>query len=104
MDPHVVQERAGADAAAGVLEIGQMGARLSVAEADLEVVRDEYLDVPVLRWVCTKLAMSMVRRDWPDEPAVMHWVENASKDPLPEVRGVAGDFNQGAQAVQALID
>ncbi len=53
MDPHVVQERAGADAAAGVLEIGQMGARLSVAEADLEVVRDEYLDVPVLRWVCT---------------------------------------------------
>ena len=37
MDPHVVEVRAGADAAPGVLEIGQMGARLSVGEADLEV-------------------------------------------------------------------
>ncbi len=69
-----------------------------------EVVRDEDLDVPLLRWACTNLAISMAQREWPDEPAVMHWVESAAKDPLPEVRGVAADFNQGARVAHELRD
>lgn len=51
--------------------------------------RDDELDVPFLRWACTSLAISMAQKNWADEPAVIHWVENAVNDPLPEVRGVA---------------
>ena len=58
-------------------------------ELKYDAKRDEDLDVPLLRWACTNLAISMAQRDWADEPAVIHWVENAVNDPLPEVRSVS---------------
>ena len=55
-----------------------------------EVAADEDLDVPLLRWGCTNLALSMAETDWPDEPAIVRWVQNAVNDPLPEVRSAGG--------------
>ena len=43
-------------------------------------------DVPVLRWGCTQLALTMSDRGFDDDPAIVKWVESAMKDPLPEVR------------------
>ena len=43
-------------------------------------------DVPVLRWGCTQLALTMNECGFGDNPAVAKWVESANKDPLPEVR------------------
>ena len=43
-------------------------------------------DVPVLRWGCTQLALTMSERGFDDDPAIVKWVESAKKDPLPEVR------------------
>ena len=43
-------------------------------------------DVPVLRWGCTQLALTMSECDFGDDPAVVKWVESAREDPLPEVR------------------
>ena len=46
----------------------------------------EDADVPVLRWGCTQLALTMSERGFDDDPAIVKWVESAKKDPLPEVR------------------
>ena len=46
----------------------------------------EEADVPVLRWGCTQLALTMSERGFDDDPAIAKWVESAKKDPLPEVR------------------
>ena len=43
-------------------------------------------DVPLLRWCCAHLALSMAERGFSDDPAVTRWLEIAKEDPLPEVR------------------
>ena len=47
---------------------------------------DDATDVPLLRWRCTQLAWSMSKAGLTDYPAVAHWLEIATSDPLPEVR------------------
>ena len=46
----------------------------------------EDADVPVLRWGCTQLALTMSERGFDADPAIAKWVESARNDPLPEVR------------------
>ncbi len=47
---------------------------------------DENMDVPLLRWACTHLAIAMADHGLDAEPAVSRWIEDASNDPLPEIR------------------
>ena len=74
--------------AIGVLVVQGLG--YLAEELKYEIARDEGLDVPLLRWGCTNLAISMMQTDWRDEPAVVRWVENAGNDPLPEIRSIGG--------------
>ena len=48
--------------------------------------QDAEIDVPLLRWGCTHLALSMARCGLNENPTIAHWVESAENDPLPEVR------------------
>ena len=77
--------------AIGILVV--QGLSYLAEELKYEIARDEDLDVPLLRWGCTNLAISMAQTDWPDEPVVVRWVESAVNDPLPEVRNVGGHDN-----------
>ena len=43
-------------------------------------------DIPFLRWGCTHLAIAMASNGFGDDPAVIRWIDNATKDPLAEVR------------------
>ena len=61
-------------------------------ELRYETARDKDLDVPVLRWGCTNLAVSMAQGDWAEEIAIVRWVENATDDPLPEIRSIGGNL------------
>ena len=47
---------------------------------------DQNIDVPLLRWLCVRLAQSMVQSGLRDEQAVEIWLKIAKEDPLPEVR------------------
>ena len=44
------------------------------------------VDVPLLRWLCARLAQSMAQSGLRDEPAVDLWLKLGEEDPLPEVR------------------
>ena len=55
-------------------------------ELRYEREHDDDTDVPFLRWRCTQLASSMSKAGLTDHPAVAHWLEIATSDPLPEVR------------------
>ena len=54
---------------------------------------DDATDVPLLRWRCTQLAWSMSKAGLTDHPAVGHWLEIATSDPLPEVRYAVAPSN-----------
>ena len=54
---------------------------------------DDATDVPLLRWRCTQLAWSMSKAGLTDHPAVAHWLEIATSDPLPEVRYAVAPSN-----------
>lgn len=43
-------------------------------------------EIPLLRWGCAHLAQAMVLSGYQADPIVMHWVQLALEDPLPEVR------------------
>ena len=43
-------------------------------------------DVPLLRWRCVQLALSMSKAGIRDYGSVSKWLELATNDPLPEVR------------------
>ena len=62
------------------------GARLSGGTTSLRWQHDEDVDVPLLRWGCTHLAIAMAGNGLDAEPAFARWVGNASQNPLPEVR------------------
>ena len=54
---------------------------------------DDGTDVPLLRWRCTQLAWSMSKAGLTDHPAVAHWLEISTSDPLPEVRYAVAPLN-----------
>ena len=58
-----------------------------------DIVHDDDLDVPLLRWGCTHLAIAMAENGSVLDPVVTRWVENAGKDPLPEVRISVASFS-----------
>ena len=43
-------------------------------------------DIPLLRWHCIQLALSMAKHGSADTPVVSRWLEIAENDPLPESR------------------
>ena len=53
---------------------------------DREHDRDEDIDVPLLRWRCAQLALSMATHESASDPTVFRWLEIVEEDPLPEVR------------------
>ena len=62
-------------------------------ELRYERKHDDDNDVPLLRWLCAQLASSMSKADLTDHPAVAHWLEIATSDPLPEVRYAVAPSN-----------
>lgn len=56
---------------------------------DRERDPEENIDLPLLRWFCVRLAMSMAEGGFRDEPAVDLWLKLGREDPLPEVRYAA---------------
>ena len=45
-------------------------------------------DIPLQRWCCARLALSMANQGLKDNPVISRWLEIAKEDPLPEVRYV----------------
>ena len=58
-------------------------------ELKYENVEEEIVDVPLLRYLCTKLAIAMSRNNDSAEPILANWVENSYIDPLPEIRSIS---------------
>ena len=55
-------------------------------------VDHEEVDVPFLRWRCALAARAMRAAGLDDEPVVGRWLEKAEKDPFPEMRLVAKEW------------
>ena len=53
---------------------------------DRERDPDERVDLPLLRWLCIRLAQSMAQSGFREEPTVELWLELGRNDPLPEAR------------------
>lgn len=52
---------------------------------DREYFEEE--DLPLLRWRCVQLAISISKHDPENEPIIVHWLQEVTKtDPLPEIR------------------
>ena len=49
---------------------------------------DDQNDIPLQRWCCARLALSMANQGLKDDPVISRWLEIAAQDPLPEVRYV----------------
>ena len=68
--------------------------------------REDYTDVPLLRWRCVQLAQSMAKCGFRETPAIRLWLEAGLGDPLPEVRYAAApmaneDEKEGERFEQA---
>ena len=48
-------------------------------------------DIPLLRLLCTELAVAMAKDGQDQHPAIARWLEIAKEDPLPEVRNAVGE-------------
>ena len=61
---------------------------LNYLSAELQYERDDFdeEDRPLLRWHCVRLAHSMSRHGLQSNPTIVHWLQAAAADPLPEVR------------------
>ena len=46
-------------------------------------------DIPTLRLLCVRLAQSMSKHGFADDPAVQQWLHEGKDDPFPEVRKAA---------------
>ena len=71
-----------------VSELVLQGLEYLAQELRYENRRDQgaEIDVPLLRWGCTHLALSMAKCGLNEDPTITYWVESAENDPLPEVR------------------
>ena len=67
-------------------ELTAEGLGYLVQELRYDGNQDEGIDVPLLRWGCTHLAIVMAKHGFDAKPAVTHWIESAQDDPLPEIR------------------
>ena len=79
----------GNDAQKGVIRyqvLQGLGSLVEKLRYDREHDQDDDFDVPLLRWRCTHLALTMAECGFGDNPAVIRWSENIKNDPLPEVR------------------
>ena len=47
---------------------------------------DDELDVPLLRWLCTTLAVTMFEGGLENNTTILHWLKIANNDPFPKVR------------------
>ena len=61
-----------------------------------DLVSEDEVDVPWLRWRCVGLAAAMNRAGLGSETAVAGWLKDAEGDPLPELRFAAEDLRSGA--------
>ena len=50
-------------------------------------------DIPLLRLLCTELAVAIAKDGRNQHPAVARWLEIAKGDPLPEVRNATGELD-----------
>ena len=55
-------------------------------------------DIPLLRLLCTELAVTMAKDGRDQHPAIARWLEIAKEDPLPEVRNAVGEYPPGRSA------
>ena len=70
------------------LALDGLGYLLEELRYDREHDQDDNIDIPLLRWRSTQLALSMATHGSKDDPTVSRWLEIAEEDPLPEVRYV----------------
>ena len=69
--------------------IGSLAAQgLGYLKGELQYDVDNEVDsrVPLLRLACVQLAIAMAENGFDSDPAVVHWIESAENDPLPEIR------------------
>ena len=69
-----------------IRDLALQGLGYLVEELRYDREHDLDIDVPLLRWRCTHLALAMAECGLGDDPAVGRWAENIKNDPLPEVR------------------
>ena len=72
-------------------EIGQLvaqGLGYLFQELSYQENHDSDNDVPLLRWACTHLSISMSIHGFTDDEAIKAWLNNSEVDPLPEIRNV----------------
>ena len=62
-----------------------------------EVVSEDDVDVPWLRWRCVGLAAAMDLAGLGEESAVAGWLKDAENDPLPELRSPRRNGAAGAR-------
>ena len=55
---------------------------------DKEKNQSDQNDIPLQRWCCARLALSMANQGLKNDPIISRWLEIAAQDPLPEVRYV----------------
>ncbi len=67
-----------------------LGSLVEELRYDREHAQDDNINVPLLRWRSTQLALSMAVHGSGNTPAVVRWLEMAENDPLPEVRYAKG--------------
>ena len=71
-------------------ELASQGIGFLKEELSYEREHDADLDVPLLRWGCTHLAIVMHKNGCAQSPGVAQWLADADTDPLPEVRYARG--------------
>ena len=57
-------------------------------------------DIPLLRRLCTELAVEMAKDGQHQHPAIVRWLESAKEDPLPEVRDAVGEWKLPTVGIQ----
>ena len=78
----------GTDAQREVIrDLALYGLKRLLDELGYDGVYFEQEDIPLLRWHCVQLALSMSKHGIENEPAIIHWSQKTTKtDPLPEIR------------------
>ena len=67
-------------------ELAAQGLGFLIQELLYDQEHDPDLDVPLLRWGCTHLAIAMSMHGFDNHQGVVQWLTSAKTDPLPEVR------------------
>ena len=73
-----------------IRDLAAQGLGYLAQELRYDESHDGDIDLPLLRWGCTHLAIVMAEHGFDAEPAVARWVANSRDDPLPEIRHAKG--------------